>query len=78
MIVDLFRLLLGLVIALFHKPIADWILAREREMAMWFANHGLNIPEFPSSGAAQNLYFCIGIFVAFFSMARIWAELLIK
>lgn len=78
MIADLFRLLLGLLIIFLHRPIADWILRREQEMASWFSHHGVNLPEFPSNDFAHNLYFCIGIFMACFSMARIWMEVLVR
>ena len=77
MIADISRLIFGMLIVLFHKPISEWILARERELIMWFGHHGLHMPEMPSTDFAHNLYFCIGIFVAFFSMARIWSALLI-
>jgi hypothetical protein len=72
MIVELARLFLGLLIVLFHRPIADFILRQEQHMASILSQRGLRLPQFPSPQFAHNLYFFIGVFVAVISMARIY------
>ncbi len=72
MIVELARLMFGLLIVLFHKPIADFILQQEQHMAALLSQRGMRVPEFPSPQFAHNLYFIIGVFVALLSMARLY------
>jgi hypothetical protein len=72
MIVELARLMFGLVIVLFHRPIADFILRQEQHMAAILSQRGMRLPQFPSPQFAHNLYFCIGVVVAVLSMARIY------
>ncbi len=72
MIVELARLILGLLIICFHRQIADFILNREQELAALLSQRGISLPAFPSSKFTHDLYFCIGTFVAILSLARIW------
>lgn len=69
---EFFRLSLGLLIALFHRPIADFIVEQDRVLVVMFRQRGLTLPPAPTTEAARNLYFGIGIFVALFELARIW------
>ena len=72
MSVEITRLFLGLLIALFHKPIADYILEHERSLVILFRQRGLAVPATPSTETVRTVYFFIGIFVALFEIARIW------
>jgi len=72
MSVEITRLLLGLLIALFHRPIADYILEHERSLVIMFRQRGLAFPATPSTETVRNVYFFIGIFVAVFEIVRIW------
>ena len=68
-------MMLGLVIVCFHRPLADFILARDRELVELFAQRGIRLPSLPTPGFGHNLYFLIGFGIAVFSMARIWLAL---
>ena len=72
MIVELARLMFGLIIVLFHRAIADFILHQEQHLAALLSQRGIKLPEFPSHQFARNLYFVIGVLVAVISMARIY------
>ena len=72
MSVEITRLLLGLLIALFHRPIADYILEHDRSLVILFRQRGLAFPATPSNETVRTVYFFIGIFVAVFEIVRIW------
>lgn len=68
-------MVLGLVVALFHRPIAAFIMDREHALDGFFRRHGVHFPEPPSEATMHNIYFCLGLFISLFSMARIWLAL---
>jgi len=72
MIVEISRLLLGVMIAIFHRPLASMIMQHERALDGYFRSRGVELPAPPSDATAQNLYFVIGIFIALIEAARIW------
>lgn len=69
---DVTRLMLGLLIAFFHKPIADFVTYHERQLVVLFRRHGVPMPVGPTTETARNIYFGIGIFLAMFELIRIW------
>jgi hypothetical protein len=71
MVVDVSRLLLGLLIVAFHRPLADFILRQETQLVAIFQQRGLRMP-MPSQATARNLYFSIGMFVSLLSLVRLW------
>lgn len=71
---ELLRLLLGFVIAAFHRPIADFIMERERVLVIAFRERGIPAPTLTTE-AARNVYFCLGIFIVLLEMARLWGML---
>jgi len=75
MIVELTRLLLGLLIAFFHRPIADFVLVQERALVVAFRQRGLRLPAAPTTETARTLYFMIGIGLAIYEICRIWMML---
>jgi hypothetical protein len=75
MIVELTRLLLGLVIALFHRPIANRMMQHERALDSYFRQRGILLPAPPSDATAQNLYFGLGIFICLVEAGRIWTSI---
>ena len=75
MVADLSRLVLGLVVALFHRPIANYILDREHALDGFFRRHGVHFPEPPSPATLHNIYFFLGLFISLFSIAHIWLNL---
>ena len=75
MVADFARLGLGLIIALFHRPIAQFIMEREHALDGFFRRHGVHFPEPPGEATMHNIYFCMGLFVSLVSIARIWLTL---
>jgi hypothetical protein len=75
MVGDFARLVLGLLVALFHKPIATYIIDREHALDSFFHRHGVHFPEPPSEATMHNIYFCLGLFISLFSIAKIWLTL---
>jgi hypothetical protein len=72
MALELARLLLGLLIAVFHRPLASRIMEQERALDACLRSRGLNFPAPLSDSAAQTLYFLIGIFICLLQAGRIW------
>lgn len=72
MIVELTRLMLGLLIACFHRPIADFVLVQERALVLAFRQRGVPLPAAPTTETARTVYFSLGIFLALYEICRIW------
>jgi len=72
MISEFIRLLLGFAIAAFHRPIADFIMERERVLVIAFRERGIPAPMLTTE-SARTVYFALGIFIVLLEMARIWA-----
>jgi hypothetical protein len=72
---SLFNIVVGLTIALFHRPIADFMLEKERLLVAIFHQRGLRLPPPPTPHTAYNIYFGLGIFVVLFEMAHLWLRL---
>ena len=75
MIVEITRLLLGVAIAVFHRPLATMIMQQERQLDGFFRSRGVELPAPPSDSTAQTLYFSIGIFIALIESGRIWLSM---
>jgi hypothetical protein len=75
MVVEVTRLLLGVLIAIFHKPLANVIMEQERALDTFFRRRGVNFPAPPSDATAQNLYFVIGIFICLLEAGKIWVTM---
>jgi hypothetical protein len=75
MLVEITRLLLGLLIAYFHRPIADFVLVQERALVVAFRQRGVPVPAPPTTETARNIYFLIGILLAMLEICRIWVLL---
>ncbi len=73
--VEITRLLLGVLIAVFHRPLATRMMAQERALDVYFRRRGISLPEPPSDTVAQNLYFGIGIFICLLEAGRIWLSM---
>jgi hypothetical protein len=72
MVVEVTRLLLGVLVAVFHRPIATRMMRQERALDNYFRQHGISLPAPPSDNTAANLYFFIGIFICLAEATRIW------
>ena len=75
MLNEITRLALGLLIALFHRPLADFMLRQERVLVVMFRQRGVPYPAAPTTETMRNVYFGIGIFLAMYELVRIWALL---
>jgi hypothetical protein len=75
MILEITRLLLGVGIAVFHRPLASMIMQQERALDGFFRSRGVHLPEPPSDATAQNMYFIIGIFISLVEAGRIWLSI---
>jgi hypothetical protein len=72
MVLELIRLLLGLSIAVFHRPLANKAMQYERALDRSFRDRGVNLPAPLSDAAAENLYFAIGIFICLLEAGKFW------
>lgn len=72
MLVEITRLMLGLLIAFFHRPVADFMLHQERQLVIMFRQRGVPYPATPTTETTRNVYFGIGIALAMYEMIRIW------
>jgi hypothetical protein len=72
MAIEIARLVLGLLVAAFHRPIADFISDREHRLVVAFRQRGMLLPAALTSDAARSLYFSIGIFIALVELLRIY------
>lgn len=75
MITEVSRLVIGLALLAFHRPVASWILKREETVARMMAAKGWHLPSFPSEKTIHDVYFCMAVFICCFSMAQIWLVL---
>jgi len=62
----------GLGLALFHRPIADFMLQQERALANVFYAKGLPVLPVATQRQLRNVYFVVGILVAVIEAARLW------
>lgn len=70
--VELLRLLMGLLLAGFHRQVSDFIVEQEHAFAGLAQRGGLRLPAPLSVETSRNLFFCMGILVALLQIARIW------
>ena len=75
MLAEISRLLFGLLIALFHRPFADFMLRQERVLVVMFRQRGVPYPPTPTTETTRNFYFGIGIALAMYEIVRIWIML---
>jgi hypothetical protein len=69
---DVTRLVIGLAIAFFYRPIADFMLEQETSLVVLFRQRGVVLPSVPRRSTVHTLYFLTGIGIALFEVARIW------
>ena len=72
---EITRLVIGLAIAFFHRPIADFMLEQETSLVVLFRQRGLVLPSLPRRSTIHTLYFLTGIGIALFEVVRIWLRL---
>ena len=72
-LIEVTRLALGLLIAIFHKPLADFITEQDAQLVALFRRRGVSVPDTMRRDTARNLYFAMGIIVAMVELARMWS-----
>ncbi len=77
-LVELARLMMGLVLAAFHRPVADFIVEQDRTLTALVRRGGLNLPNGFSLETSRTLFFVLGILIALAQMARIYVVYLQK
>jgi hypothetical protein len=70
--IEVARLLMGLLIAAFHRPIADYVLERERATVILFRQRGFPLPNAPTTEQGRTVYFCLGIAIASVELLRMY------
>ena len=75
MLIEFSRPAFGLLIVTFHRPVADYIFEHERTLVVLLRQRGLGVPAAPTTETGRNIYFCIGMFVVLYQIARIWLML---
>jgi uncharacterized membrane-anchored protein len=71
MLLEVSRLLFGLILLAFHRQIAEFMLAQERVLVVLFRQRGLRLPDLDTR-TAYNIYFGVGLFVCILQLFRIW------
>lgn len=74
MIIELARILFGVALVCFHRPIAHFMHAREQELTAYLRNRGVRIPSY-SLGTMTDAYFCLGVAALLLAVARLWLPL---
>ncbi len=72
MIEDILKLAVGILLAIFHRPIGDFFLETEYAFAALIHSRGLRALPLPRRGTVHDLYFGLGLFIAIFQIGRIW------
>ena len=71
-LLEIARLMMGLVLAAFHRPIADFIVEQDRTLTALVRRGGVNLPQGFSLETSRTVFFFLGILVALAQMARIY------
>jgi hypothetical protein len=75
MIVEFTRLLIGVLLMAFHRPVADYVLDLDHVFASMLRSRGMKFPAPPRQSTMHTIYFCLGIFVCLLSLMRIYTSL---
>ncbi len=63
---------MGLMLAVFHRPVADFILEQDRMLTAMVRRGGVNLPAGFSTETSRTIFFSLGILIALAQMARIY------
>ncbi len=75
MLLQFTRVLIGLTIALFHGPLADFLRKQDRALGAAFRERGVPVPGALPKQVAHNLFFVFGVLIALVSLGRIWVSI---
>jgi hypothetical protein len=71
MIIESSRILLGVAMVCFHRPIGQFMHAREQELAVFMGRRGVRLPNY-SERAITDTYFCLGVAALLLAVAQLW------
>lgn len=74
MLLEFWRLGFGLLLVVFHREIADFMLRQEESLVAMFRSRGMPLPLL-SRETCRNVYFLLGTSIALLEMLRIWLTL---
>ena len=74
MLLEFWKLGMGLLIVVFHREIADFILRHEETLVVLLRSRGMPLPLLTRE-SIRNVYFLLGISIAVLEMLRIWLTL---
>jgi len=72
MIIETSRIVFAVAMLCFHKPIAEFMHVRERELTAYLVQRGVQVPSFPSVNVTRDVYFCLGVVAVVLSVAQLW------
>jgi hypothetical protein len=72
MIIETSRIVFGVAMLCFHKPIAEFMHVREQELTAYLVQRGFQMPTFPSVSVTRDVYFCLGVVAVILSVAQLW------
>ena len=75
MVFEFLKLAMGILIALYHRQIADHVQQHERILVGRLRERGVMMPNAFAESTIRNIYFTLGIFVAAYEIVRIWSLL---
>jgi len=75
MAIELTRLAVGLLLLIFHRPVADCILRQEQALALLLRQRGVYLPAPLQVETAHTIYFWLGTFAVLYQLARFWLSL---
>jgi hypothetical protein len=64
--------MMGLMLAAFHRPVADFILEQDHMISALARRGGVNLPSGLSAETSRTIFFLLGILIALAEMARIY------
>lgn len=71
MIIESARIVLGVALVCFHRPIAEFMHVREQELTAYLGRRGWRVPTFPSVSATTDVYFYLGVGAFVLAVARL-------
>ena len=72
MMVEFLRLIFGLILMAFHRPIADFFVELDHGFTAILRSKGLQVPMPPRQSIMHTFYFCLGMMVCVVTMMKIY------
>lgn len=72
MIIESARIVFGVALVCFHRPIAEFMHVREQELSAYLGRRGWRTPSFPSVSVTTDVYFYLGVTFFLISLLQLW------